>query len=149
MRGSGRRCDRGPCRFRWRVVRQQVGVTSLAALQADDPQRIGPYVLLGRLGSGGMGRVYLARSPGGRMVAVKVIRAQLAEDAGFRARFAREIISARKVGGLFTAQVVDANLDDPIPWLVTAYVQGVPLSEAVEQHGPLTERSVLALAAGL
>jgi hypothetical protein len=96
-----------------------------------------------------MGRVYLARSPGGRMVAVKVIRAQLAEDAGFRARFAREIISARKVGGLFTAQVVDANLDDPIPWLVTAYVQGVPLSEAVEQHGPLTERSVLALAAGL
>src|SRR3984885_1399808 len=96
-----------------------------------------------------MGRVYLARSPGGRMVAVKVIRAQLAEDAGFRARFAREIISARKVGGLFPAQVVDANLDDPIPWLVTAYVQGVPLSEAVEQHGPLTERSVLALAAGL
>jgi eukaryotic-like serine/threonine-protein kinase len=96
-----------------------------------------------------MGRVYLARSPGGRMVAVKVIRAQLAEDAGFRARFAREVVSARKVGGLFTAQVVDANLDDPIPWLVTAYVQGVPLSEAVEQHGPLTERSVLALAAGL
>ena len=96
-----------------------------------------------------MGRVYLARSPGGRMVAVKVIRAQLAEDPGFRARFAREVVSARKVGGLFTAQVVDANLDDPIPWLVTAYVQGVPLSEAVEQHGPLTERSVLALAAGL
>src|SRR5580704_7528813 len=119
------------------------------ALQAGDPQRVGPYVLTGRLGSGGMGRVYLARSPGGRMVAVKVIRAQLAEDPGFRARFAREIASARKVGGLFTAQVVDANLDDPIPWLVTAYVQGVPLSEAVEQHGPLTERSVLALAAGL
>ena len=72
----------------------------MAALQPGDPQRIGPYVLLGRLGSGGMGRVYLARSPGGRMVAVKVIRANLAEDAGFRARFAREVSAARKVGGL-------------------------------------------------
>src|SRR5690242_21822294 len=90
-----------------------MGVTSLAALQPGDPQRIGPYVLLGRLGSGGMGRVYLARSPGGRMVAVKVIRANLAEDAGFRARFAREVSAARKVGGLFTAAVVDADVDGP------------------------------------
>jgi hypothetical protein len=96
-----------------------------------------------------MGRVYLARSPGGRMVAVKVIRANLAEDAGFRARFAREVASARKVGGLFTAQVVDADLDGPIPWLVTAYVPGTSLSDAVEQLGPLPPQSVLALAAGL
>src|SRR5580704_16437265 len=128
---------------------QQVGVTSLAALQADDPQRVGPYLLLGRLGSGGMGRVYLARSPGGRQVAVKVIRPQLAEDDSFRARFAREVSAARKVGGLFTAQVVDADPDSSVPWLVTAYVPGASLAEAVEQQGPLPATTVLALAAGL
>ena len=96
-----------------------------------------------------MGRVYLARSPGGRQVAVKVIRPQLAEDAGFRARFAREVSAARKVGGLFTVQVVDADLDSPVPWLVTAYVPGTSLAEAVEQQGPLPPATVLALAAGL
>ena len=121
----------------------------MAELQADDPQRIGPYVLLGRLGSGGMGEVFLGRSPGGRLVAVKVIRAQLAGDPGFRARFAREVAAARKVGGLFTAAVVDADVDGPVPWLVTAYVPGTSLSDAVERQGPLPENSVLALAVGL
>src|SRR6266702_4131005 len=96
-----------------------------------------------------MGRVYLARSPGGRTVAVKVIRSNLAEDAGFRARFAREVSAAAKVGGLFTAAVVDADVDGPVPWLVTAYVPGTSLSDAVERQGPLPENSVLALAAGL
>jgi hypothetical protein len=124
-------------------------VTSLAALQADDPQRVGPYLLLARIGSGGMGRVYLARSPGGRQVAVKVIWPQLAEDTGFRARFAREVSAARKVGGLFTAQVVDADLDSPVPWLVTAYVPGASLAEAVDRQGPLPVATLLALAAGL
>jgi serine/threonine protein kinase len=83
------------------------------------------------------------------MVAVKVIRANLAEDAGFRARFAREVSAARKVGGMFTAAVVDADPDGPVPWLVTAYVPGTSLSDAVERQGPLPESSVLALAAGL
>jgi hypothetical protein len=96
-----------------------------------------------------MGRVYLARSPGGRQVAVKVIRPQLAEDDGFRARFAREVSAARKVGGLFTAQVVDADLDSPVPWLVTAYVPGASLAEAVDQQGPLPPTTVLPLATGL
>jgi serine/threonine protein kinase len=77
--------------------------------------------LLGRLGAGGMGVVYLGRSPGGRLVAVKEIRPELASDQEFRARFAREVAAARKVSGLFTAGVVDAGPDAPRPWLVTNY----------------------------
>src|ERR1700689_5817583 len=107
---------------------------------------VGPYRLAGRLGSGGMGRVFLGQSPGGRLVAVKVIRADLAADPGFRARFAREVAAARAVGGLFTAQVADADPDAPVPWLATAYVAGPSLAEAVAEHGPLPVTSVLALA---
>ena len=118
-------------------------------LQPDDPPMVGPYRLAGRLGSGGMGRVFLGQSPGGRLVAVKVIRADLAADPGFRARFAREVAAARAVGGLFTAQVADADPDAPVPWLATAYVAGPSLAEAVAEHGPLPVTSVLALAAAL
>ena len=118
-------------------------------LQPGDPRKVGPYWLLGRLGSGGMGRVFLARSPGGRQVAVKMVRAELAEQADFRARFAREVDAARTVSGLFTAPVVDADLDGPVPWLATAYVPGPSLANAVTSHGPLPVTSVLALAAGL
>ena len=126
-----------------------MGVTGLAALQAGDPQRIGPYVLLGRLGSGGMGRVYLARSPGGRMVAVKVIRAKLAEDAGFRARFAREVARRGKVGGLYTAQVVDADLDGPIPGWSTPTFPARRCPRRSSGTDRCRAKSVLALAAGL
>ena len=126
-----------------------VGVASLDVLQAGDPQRVGHYVLRGRLGIGPMGQVYLASSSGGRMVAVRVIPANLAEDAGFRARLAREVFAARKVASRFTAQIVDADLEGPAPWLVTGYVPGPSLSDAVERHGPLPQNSVLALAAGL
>ena len=118
-------------------------------LQSGDPRRIGPYWLEGRLGSGGMGRVYLGRSPGGRNVAIKVIRADLAENADFRARFAGEVSAARKVSGIFTAPVVDADLDGPIPWLATSYIAGPSLGDAVAERGPMPAALVLRLAAGL
>jgi serine/threonine protein kinase len=124
-------------------------VGELDELQSGDPRRIGPYWLEGRLGSGGMGRVYLGRSPGGRHVAIKVIRAELAENADFRARFAREASSARKVSGIFTAPVVDADLDGPIPWLATSYIAGPSLGDAVAERGPMPAALVLRLAAGL
>jgi serine/threonine protein kinase len=79
------------------------------SLQPEDPQQIGRYQLLARLGSGGMGRVYLGRSPGGRMVAIKLIRPELADNADFRRRFAREVTAAKTVGGMYTATVVDAD----------------------------------------
>jgi serine/threonine protein kinase len=118
-------------------------------LQPADPQAIGPYRLLGQLGVGGMGQVFLGLSAGGRLVAVKVIRAELAADPEFRARFRREIAAAHKVSGLYTAAVVDADVDGPVPWLATAYVPGPSLAQAVSEHGPLPAASVLALAAGL
>jgi hypothetical protein len=96
-----------------------------------------------------MGRVYLGRSPGGRQVAIKVIRPELAEDADFRARFAREVSAARKVSGIFTASVVDADLKGPVPWLATSYIAGPSLADAVATRGPMPESFVLRLAAGL
>ena len=118
-------------------------------LQPRDPRKAGPYWLLGRLGAGGMGQVFLGRSPGGRLVAVKLVRAELAGQAEFRTRFAREVAAAQKVSGLFTAPVVDADVDAPVPWLATAYVPGPSLADAITGHGPLPAASVLALAAGL
>jgi serine/threonine protein kinase len=118
-------------------------------LQPGDPQAIGPYRIRGQLGVGGMGRVFLGVSEGGRPVAVKVVRADLAADPEFRARFRREIAVARKVSSQFTAPVIDADVDGPAPWLATAFVAGPSLADAVSQHGPLPVRAVLELAAGL
>jgi serine/threonine protein kinase len=96
-----------------------------------------------------MGRVYLARSPGGRRVAVKLIRPELAEDDDFRARFVREVAAARRVSGAFTAPVIDADPKAPQPWLVTAYIEGPSLADAISTGGPMPADDVTALAAGL
>ncbi|MFF6942126.1 serine/threonine-protein kinase [Streptomyces lavendulae] len=119
------------------------------ALAADDPRHIGGYRLHARLGSGGMGVVYLAYTPGGRPIALKAVRREFAADPEFRERFAREVASARRIHGLFTAQVVDSGVDDHTPWLATTYVAGPSLQEVVRRHGPLPVRTVLLLVAGI
>ncbi|MFH0180599.1 PQQ-binding-like beta-propeller repeat protein [Streptomyces cacaoi] len=118
-------------------------------LRPEDPEQLGPYRPVARLGAGGMGRVYLATSPAGHTVAVKVIRPEMAEDRNFRIRFRREVAAAAAVGGVYTAPVVDAAPDDETPWLATAYVPGPTLAEAVAAHGPLPVETVLALGAGV
>ncbi|MGK5632316.1 serine/threonine-protein kinase [Streptomyces sp. URMC 123] len=116
-------------------------------LTAEDPRRIGAYRLLGRLGAGGMGRVYLARSERGRTVAVKLVRPELAERDEFRDRFRQEVAAARRVGGEWTAPVLDADTEAAAPWVATGYVAGPSLEIVVGQdHGPLPERSVCILA---
>ncbi|MDL4772953.1 serine/threonine-protein kinase [Actinomadura xylanilytica] len=118
-------------------------------LQRSDPPTVGRYRLLGRLGAGGMGHVYLGRSPGGRPVAVKLINTSFASESAFRIRFRREAEAARRVGGFHTAQVVDADPDADPPWIVTAYIPGPSLRDAVQEQGPLPPASVLALGGGL
>ncbi|MCD9876114.1 serine/threonine-protein kinase [Streptomyces guryensis] len=118
-------------------------------LGADEPTVVGPYRLLGRLGSGGMGRVYLGRSAGGRTVAVKIVHPHFALDEEFRARFRREVDAARRVGGAWTAPVLDADPAAAVPWVATAYAAGPSLAGAVADGGPLPAHSVRVLGAGL
>ncbi|MFF7720175.1 serine/threonine-protein kinase [Streptomyces luteogriseus] len=115
-----------------------------------DPQRIGAYRLLARLGAGGMGHVYLARSERGRTVAVKLVREELAAQEEFRERFRQEVQAARRVGGYWTAPVLDADTEAAVPWVATGYVAGPSLQQVVgRDHGALPERTVRILAAGL
>ncbi|MER6162848.1 serine/threonine-protein kinase [Streptomyces sp. NPDC001868] len=118
-------------------------------LQADDPPQVAGYRLAARLGAGGMGRVYLSHTQGGRPVAIKVVRPELADDPAFRRRFGREIKAARRVRGAYTAELIDADADGVPPWLATLYVPGPSLTEAVARRGPLPVPAVLWLMAGV
>ncbi|MFF8841585.1 protein kinase [Streptomyces sp. NPDC015127] len=118
-------------------------------LGEDDPRTVAGYKIAARLGAGGMGKVYLSYTPGGRPVAIKVIRPDFGQDAEFRRRFAQEVQAAQRVQGLFTAPVIDADPDAEQPWLATAYVPGPSLSDAVAQHGRLPVETVLLLVAGI
>ncbi|WP_406350895.1 serine/threonine protein kinase [Streptomyces sp. NBC_01635] len=112
-------------------------------------ERIGSYAIERVLGEGGMGTVYLARSRGGRPVAVKVAKPELARDAGFRERFRAEITAARAVGGFHTAPVVDADPDAPTPWLATAYIPGPSLAQLLASQGPMPEAGLRQLGLAL
>ncbi|GAA4615280.1 hypothetical protein GCM10023195_67250 [Actinoallomurus liliacearum] len=119
-----------------------------APLDLDDPRTVAGYVLHARLGGGGMGQVYLSFSPGGRAVAVKVVRPELADDPEFRRRFRREVEVAQQVHGPWTAPVLDADADAARPWLATAYIAGPTLQETVLRHGRLPQPVVARLLAG-
>ncbi len=124
-------------------------MSAMEPLGAGDPRQIGAYRLLGRLGAGGMGRVYLGRTAGGRTVAVKLVRSELADDPDFRARFRQEVAAARRVGGAWTAAVLDADTEGEQPWVATGYVPGPGLDAAVREFGVLPEPSVRMLGVGL
>src|SRR4051812_3410978 len=119
------------------------------SLLPGDPATIGSYRIIGRLGSGGMGVVYLALSPGGRRVALKVVRRELAEDAGFRQRFENEVRAATQVHSAYPGAVIDAGPGGAEPWLATSYVNGPSLSRHLEERGRLDAAEVWALGAGL
>jgi serine/threonine protein kinase len=121
---------------------------TLEPLRRWDPERMGPYALLGRLGAGAMGQVYLGRSTAGRLVAVKTIKIELAEEPGFRDHFAHEVAAARRVSGLFTAAVVAADPEADVPWLATAYLPAPSLSRLVKACGPQPAETIFWLAAG-
>ncbi|MGW2488824.1 protein kinase domain-containing protein [Streptomyces sp. NPDC001606] len=119
------------------------------ALRDSDPAEVGGYRIEDRLGSGGMGVVYLARSASGRRLALKLVHGQYADDDEFRTRFRREVAAARQVSGAFTAPVVDADADAPRPWMATLYIPGEDLGTHVRRHGPLPPDRLRELAAGL
>ncbi|MGB3442833.1 MAG: serine/threonine-protein kinase [Actinophytocola sp.] len=121
----------------------------MRSLRPDDPRRIGEYTVMSRLGHGAMGTVFLARSRGGRQVALKVVRAELADEPGFRDRFRQEVAAMRTVGGFWTAAVVDADPDAAAPWVACEYVPGPTLHEYVSTRGPLAVPMARAMIAGL
>jgi predicted Ser/Thr protein kinase len=123
--------------------------TSAEPLRPRDPRRLGEYELVGRLGEGGMGTVYLARTPAGTLVAVKVVRADLAPDDEFRRRFRSEVNRVRQVPPFCTAEVLDADPDHETPYLVVEYVDGPSLADVVQERGPLTASHLHSVAIGV
>ena len=124
-------------------------MTVTGPLLPADPRRLGPYAVLVRLGGGGMGIVYLAETPSDRLVAIKVIRAELTDDPVFLARFRQEVHAASRVAGFCTARVLDADLEAERPWFVTEYVDGPTLHQAVTQDGPLADARLSTFAIGV
>ncbi|MFF3608310.1 protein kinase [Streptomyces sp. NPDC002463] len=125
----------------------------LGGLRDASPRAVGPYRIVARLGSGGMGEVFLAaderRPPQRTFVALKTVHGDLADDEGFRSRFRREIETGREVSGRYTARLIDGDADGAPPWLATEYVPGPNLEEVVRGGGPLPEPAVRALGRGL
>ncbi len=121
----------------------------MGALGAGDPREVGRYRVPAELGRGGMGRVLPGAGPDGRLVAVKLVRAQLVEDEDFRSRFRREVAASRKVSGPYTAAVVDADANASMPWLASVFVPWPSSSDVVATAGPLPAEPAFGLAAGL
>ena len=116
------------------------------SLREGDPARIGQYRLTARLGSGGMGVVYLGVAPDGSLVAVKVLRPELADDPEFRRRFSREVTVLMRVRGMCTVLVIEADTDSHRPYMVTEYADGPSLAEYIDEYGPLNDTMLYGLA---
>jgi serine/threonine protein kinase len=118
-------------------------------LRPGDPAALGRYELVGRLGEGGMGTVFLARGPEGRPVAIKMVRPEFAHETEFRGRFRSEVNRAKQVPPFSTAEVLDADPDHEPPYLVVEYVDGPSLAAEIKAKGPLSEAAVHGVAVGI
>src|SRR3954464_12056105 len=127
----------------------QRGTGTGKPLQPQDPERVGSYAIQGRIGEGGMGAVYLGRAPDGRQVAIKVVRPELAQDAGFVARFREEVVNAERVASFCTAQVLDHGEIDGRAYMVTEFIDGPSLAEYVRANDALSPGMLHGFAVGV